>query len=447
MRNRVKTRSPAIRRLPRADDRASSRASAQRLRRPRRRAKRNSQVPSRSAPSAPRADPISWRTAEACSLEAPKRCNVCSGTAPSSRGRAAAPSRRSVPALLLPEAKQRRPQPHRQADPDPRSVRARCPGRCRRCARARHSTSCGSAARISADCVVTFRRAEAGSSLASPRTPRTCRPIVPRRSPPHAGNIEIALPKACDTGDSPRFDGGRLELRGTAAVVAAIGRQFGPHHRLSGSILYDATEAAELGEPGAVIALIDLRLSQNAQFRDKPGGCALAERAAKSGDEVRRATTVGMRRRLAQGRRFGRAVDRIASHITHAGGIHVSMAQALCYGLICGSACFGPADPIIGSANAQGTKPRRPSEVQVDLLRGIADIFRAAWTRLRASSTTWATAPRCTALTDGNRSRSASPQSIHAGTRISWLSSAIRWAPTRRLMLPARSTGRTFLSS
>jgi hypothetical protein len=37
-----------------------------------------------------------------------------------------------------------------------------------------------------------------------------------------------------------------------------------------GSILYDGTEAAELGEPGTVIALIDLKLSQNAQFRDKP---------------------------------------------------------------------------------------------------------------------------------------------------------------------------------
>jgi hypothetical protein len=34
------------------------------------------------------------------------------------------------------------------------------------------------------------------------------------------------------------------------------------------------------------MALIDLKLSQNAQFRDKPGGCALAERAAESGDEA-----------------------------------------------------------------------------------------------------------------------------------------------------------------
>jgi hypothetical protein len=31
-------------------------------------------------------------------------------------------------------------------------------------------------------------------------------------------------------------------------------------------------------------ALIDLKLSQNAQFRDKEGGCALAARAAKDGD-------------------------------------------------------------------------------------------------------------------------------------------------------------------
>jgi TPR repeat protein len=51
-------------------------------------------------------------------------------------------------------------------------------------------------------------------------------------------------------------------------------------------ILYDATEAVELDEPGAAAALIELKLSQSAQFRDKPGGCALAERAAKGGDET-----------------------------------------------------------------------------------------------------------------------------------------------------------------
>ena len=48
--------------------------------------------------------------------------------------------------------------------------------------------------------------------------------------------------------------------------------------------LFDATEAAELDEPGAVDALIGLKLSQNAQFRDKPGACILAEMAAKRGD-------------------------------------------------------------------------------------------------------------------------------------------------------------------
>ena len=52
-----------------------------------------------------------------------------------------------------------------------------------------------------------------------------------------------------------------------------------------GSTLYDATEGAELGEPGAMAALIDLKLSQNAQFRDKEGGCALAARAAKDGSK------------------------------------------------------------------------------------------------------------------------------------------------------------------
>jgi hypothetical protein len=51
-----------------------------------------------------------------------------------------------------------------------------------------------------------------------------------------------------------------------------------------GGTLYDATEAADLGEPGAMAALIDLKLSHNAQFRDKEGGCALAAGAAKDGD-------------------------------------------------------------------------------------------------------------------------------------------------------------------
>jgi TPR repeat protein len=48
--------------------------------------------------------------------------------------------------------------------------------------------------------------------------------------------------------------------------------------------LYRTIEDAELGEPGAMDALIALKLSQHVQFADKAGGCAYAERAAKSGD-------------------------------------------------------------------------------------------------------------------------------------------------------------------
>lgn len=52
----------------------------------------------------------------------------------------------------------------------------------------------------------------------------------------------------------------------------------------AGGFLYDAVEASDLGEPGATAALIDLKLSQSAQFRDQPGGCKLAERTAQGGD-------------------------------------------------------------------------------------------------------------------------------------------------------------------
>ena len=50
-------------------------------------------------------------------------------------------------------------------------------------------------------------------------------------------------------------------------------------------ILYDITEAAELGEPQASAALIALKLSQNPEFADKAGGCRLVEQAAQDGDE------------------------------------------------------------------------------------------------------------------------------------------------------------------
>jgi TPR repeat protein len=49
--------------------------------------------------------------------------------------------------------------------------------------------------------------------------------------------------------------------------------------------LYTATEDAELGEPGAMDALIALKLSRHTQFADKAGGCALAARAGKKLDE------------------------------------------------------------------------------------------------------------------------------------------------------------------
>ena len=49
--------------------------------------------------------------------------------------------------------------------------------------------------------------------------------------------------------------------------------------------LYDAVEAAELDEPGAMAALIELKLSANAQFQDRPGACKLIETAVGGGDQ------------------------------------------------------------------------------------------------------------------------------------------------------------------
>jgi hypothetical protein len=48
-------------------------------------------------------------------------------------------------------------------------------------------------------------------------------------------------------------------------------------------MLYDMVEAAELGEPGALAALIQIKLSGHVQFGDKAGGCALVKRAAEQG--------------------------------------------------------------------------------------------------------------------------------------------------------------------
>jgi TPR repeat protein len=49
--------------------------------------------------------------------------------------------------------------------------------------------------------------------------------------------------------------------------------------------LYYAVEAAELDEPGAMKALIELKLSANAQFQDRPGACKLIETAVGRGDQ------------------------------------------------------------------------------------------------------------------------------------------------------------------
>jgi hypothetical protein len=45
-------------------------------------------------------------------------------------------------------------------------------------------------------------------------------------------------------------------------------------------------EAVDLDEPGALTALINLKLSANAQFQDKPGACKLIETAVSRGDQA-----------------------------------------------------------------------------------------------------------------------------------------------------------------
>lgn len=50
-------------------------------------------------------------------------------------------------------------------------------------------------------------------------------------------------------------------------------------------MIYDAVEAIELGEPGAVMAMINLQLSSNEQFRDLEAGCLLVDLAIKNGEK------------------------------------------------------------------------------------------------------------------------------------------------------------------
>jgi hypothetical protein len=49
---------------------------------------------------------------------------------------------------------------------------------------------------------------------------------------------------------------------------------------------YDAVDAAELNEPGAMQAPIALKLSANAPFQDRPGACKLIEAAVSRGDQA-----------------------------------------------------------------------------------------------------------------------------------------------------------------
>ena len=78
----------------------------------------------------------------------------------------------------------------------------------------------------------------------------------------------------------PWSDGIMTRAADRAAVVGKPGCSNGRPERLLNTTIEDA----ELGEPGAMDALISLKLSRNKQFADKTGGCALAERIAKAGD-------------------------------------------------------------------------------------------------------------------------------------------------------------------
>jgi hypothetical protein len=50
------------------------------------------------------------------------------------------------------------------------------------------------------------------------------------------------------------------------------------------AMLYDLTRSAELGEGGAMSALIALKMSSRTQFADKAGGCRLAAQAVREGN-------------------------------------------------------------------------------------------------------------------------------------------------------------------
>jgi hypothetical protein len=49
--------------------------------------------------------------------------------------------------------------------------------------------------------------------------------------------------------------------------------------------MISATDAMRQAKPGAMAALIELKLSANAQFQDRPGACKLIDTAASRGDQ------------------------------------------------------------------------------------------------------------------------------------------------------------------
>jgi len=78
---------------------------------------------------------------------------------------------------------------------------------------------------------------------------------------------------------------GQWDLNARLQVLQILAAN--PETRLMNSkgVLYYAMEAAELDEPGAMTALIKLKLSANGQFQDKAGACKLIETAVARGDQ------------------------------------------------------------------------------------------------------------------------------------------------------------------
>jgi TPR repeat protein len=78
---------------------------------------------------------------------------------------------------------------------------------------------------------------------------------------------------------------GQWDLEARQQVIRLLAENPDVREQNPKRVLYFAVEAAELDEPGAMAALISLKLSENPQFRDRPGACKLIETAAKRGDQ------------------------------------------------------------------------------------------------------------------------------------------------------------------